>query len=135
MSALYDPGRFDRLVDLNQAFATAICGWLGIATEFVNSAALGVSGTKDDRLLEIVQRLDGDVYLSGPAARDYIRPSLWSDAGVELRYKDYSGYPEYPQIAEPFEPAVTVLDLLFMVGEEAPEYIWGRGRTPEAAAG
>jgi hypothetical protein len=128
LESLYAPGRFDRLTDLNAALVRQICEWLGLKTDFVSSSELGAAGTKDDRLLLIVQQLGGDAYLSGPAARSYIRPEIWDAAGIELRYKSYSGYPEYPQISPPFEPAVTVLDLLFMVGHAAPDYIWGRHR-------
>jgi hypothetical protein len=128
LEALYAPGRFERLVDLNDALTRQICEWLGLSPSFVHSTSLEVDGEKDDRLLAIVQELDGHAYLSGPVAQDYIRPELWAEAGVELRYKDYAGYPEYPQISEPFEPAVTVLDLLFMVGDDAPSYIWGERR-------
>ena len=46
---------------------------------------------------------------------------------------DYAGYPEYPQLHGPFEPAVTVLDLLFMTGPQAIEYL-NRSAPPAAAA-
>ena len=49
--------------------------------------------------------------------------SLFENAGIELEYMDYSGYPEYDQPHPPFDHAVTVLDLLFSVGEDAPLYM------------
>ncbi len=42
-----------------------------------------------------------------------------------LVYKSYSGYPEYPQFYPPFEHHVTILDLLFHTGPDAPYYILG----------
>ena len=36
---------------------------------------------------------------------------------------DYEGYPIYPQPHAPFEHAVTILDLLFSVGADAPSYM------------
>jgi len=42
--------------------------------------------------------------------------------------KDYAGYPEYPQVSQPFDHYVTVLDLLFAVGPDAPDYVWGSRR-------
>jgi hypothetical protein len=42
-----------------------------------------------------------------------------------LVYKSYEGYPEYPQRHPPFEHAVSILDLLFNAGPDAPEFIWG----------
>ncbi len=40
----------------------------------------------------------------------------------------YDGYPEYPQLYPPFEHRVSVLDLLFNVGEAAPRYIARKAR-------
>lgn len=32
-------------------------------------------------------------------------------------------YPEYPQLYSPYDPYVSILDLLFMVGEQALSYL------------
>ena len=37
---------------------------------------------------------------------------------------EYGPYPEYPQLYPPFEHGVSVLDMLFSLGEKAPSYIW-----------
>lgn len=119
---------WQRLVDLDVALTEALARRLGCARPFVRASSLGASGTKDDRLIEIVQRVGGDAYLSGPAARDYIVPEKFARAGIALAYHDYAGYPEYPQIAAPFDHQVTVLDLIFAVGDQAGDYIWGAHR-------
>ncbi len=98
---------------------------LGITAEFRDSREFGASGTKLDRLLDLVKRAGATSYISGPSARDYIDPLVFADAGIELSYKSYGGYPEYPQLHPPFEHAVSVLDLLFNAGPEAPRFIWG----------
>ncbi|MBQ7480240.1 MAG: WbqC family protein, partial [Lachnospiraceae bacterium] len=49
---------------------------------------------------------------------------------IELRWKTYDEYPEYPQGTDAFNHNVSIIDLLCNVGEEAPYYIWGfRERT------
>ncbi len=116
------------LVDLDIELTRRISDWLGITTEFVRASELGCEGVKDERLIQIVGKLGGDTYLSGPAAKAYLQPQLWAEANLSLEFKDYSGYPEYRQISEPFEPSVSVLDLLFMTGPSAPDYIWGAKR-------
>jgi hypothetical protein len=118
----------ERLVDLDIALTRQICEWLGLEREVLRSSELGGAGTKDERLLDLIAKVGGDFYLSGPAARDYIVPERFARAGVELAYHDYSGYPEYPQVSEPFDHYVTVLDLLFAVGPDAPDYVWGSRR-------
>ena len=52
--------------------------------------------------------------MSGPNARDYLEGSeiFFEEAGIRLLFKSYAGYPEYTQLNAPFEPAVSILDLL-----------------------
>lgn len=120
--------RLDLLVDLDIELTVLVSGWLGITTEFMRSSTMGADGTKDVRLLDLLGKVGAGHYLSGPAAQEYIRPELFAAAGVGLEYQDYRGYPEYTQGLRGFDPAVTILDLLFAVGPEAPEYIWGGRR-------
>ena len=115
---------YELLSQLTIDLTTEIAGWLGIQTQFIVASDLGMTGVKDEKLIQIVRKLGGNSYLSGPAAKAYLQPHLWTGAGVQLRFKSYPDYPAYPQIAEPFEPAVSILDLMFMVGPRAPEYIW-----------
>ena len=104
------------------------------APTFADSRSYAATGQKLDRLVDLVVKSGATTYLSGPAARDYIEPARFEEIGVELLWKDYTGYPEYPQRFPPFEHAVTVLDLLFNVGPDAPAYIWGwRDAKPPAA--
>jgi hypothetical protein len=64
--------------------------------------------------------------LSGPAAKDYLQENIFAESGLELNYIDYSGYPQYPQqFGHPFEQGVSVLDLIFNLGDRTPDYIWG----------
>ncbi len=47
----------------------------------------------------------------------------FDEAGITFEYMNYD-YPEYPQLYSPFDPQVTTLDILFMVGPDAGGYIW-----------
>lgn len=98
--------------------------FLGIKTEFADSRDFPSPGQKHEKLLNLVKSAGAEYYLSGPAAQDYIIESDYKDAGIELAWKDYSGYPEYKQLFQPFEHAVSIIDLLLNVGDNAPYYIW-----------
>ena len=78
---------------------------------------------KTERLLAICQQAGATAYLSGPAAKAYIDDRLFEQADIQLGYMDYSGYPEYPQQYPPFTHEVSVLDLLFNTGSDAPKYM------------
>lgn len=122
---LYLSRRWTSLSDLNQHFITAIASLLGISTTFRDSRELAITSRNQERVLDILHAVDAEVYVSGPAARAYLEPARFADAGMELRWKDYAGYPEYPQFHPPFAHDVTVLDLLFHTGPRAAWYIWG----------
>jgi hypothetical protein len=97
---------------------------LGMAsTRFLRSSELpGVHGVKTERLIQILKQVEARHYISGPAARDYIEPEQFEQAGITLEYMEYN-YPEYPQLYPPFDPYVTILDLLFMTGQDAIHYL------------
>jgi len=96
-----------------------------VSTRFVRSSELGIEvDDPTERLVRICAHLGADRYLSGPSAKDYLDESRFTRAGIELEYMEYR-YPAYQQIDDVYEPAVSVIDLLFMTGEQAPDYIWG----------
>ena len=97
---------------------------LGIeSTRFLRSSDLpDIHGVKTDRLIQILQHVGAKHYISGPSARDYIEKEKFDEAGITLEYMEYN-YPEYSQLYPPFDSYVTVLDLLFMTGKDAPSYM------------
>lgn len=104
--------------------------FLGVKTEFGDSRDYSTIGKGHKRLLSLLQAVGATHYVSGPAAKNYINEEDYEKAGIELIWKDYSDYPIYPQLHEPFEHNVSIIDLLFNVGDKAPYYIWGH-RTSE----
>jgi hypothetical protein len=122
--------RWDNLSELNQYLIKAIArDHLGIRTRFADSRAYPTPGRKLDRLIELLAQLDAKTYVSGPAAKSYIDAERFEQAGIELVYKSYEGYPQYAQRYPPFEHSVSIVDLLFNTGPEAASYIWGWRQT------
>jgi len=125
-SAVFLGQNWTRLSELNVYLTKRIAtDFLGIDVEFRDSREFSPQGSKDARLLDILKKVGAQTYVSGPSAKDYIDESAFAEAGIQLIWKDYSGYPEYPQLHPPFEHAVSIIDLLFNVGPDAPHYIWG----------
>lgn len=120
-------GRYDELLaDFTIDFTIALARELGNRhTRFLRSSEVaGIRGQKTDRLVQILQAVGATHYISGPSAREYIEAEKFDAAGLTLEYMQYD-YPEYPQLYPPFDPQVSILDLLFMTGPEAPRYISG----------
>lgn len=92
------------------------------STQFMRSSELaGIDGVKTDRLIQILKQVGATHYISGPSARDYIEQSKFDEAGITLEYMVYN-YAEYPQLYPPYDPYVSALDLMFMLGDEAGRY-------------
>lgn len=123
---IYLGQQWGNLSELNQHMIKSISkDLLSIRTTFEDSRAYELSGKRLERILDLVAQSGATHYISGPAAKSYIDEAACANIGVELIWKDYSGYPEYPQGPLQFEHGVSVLDLLFHTGPAACDYIWG----------
>ena len=123
---VYMEKEWQYLYELNRYLIEHISrDFLGCITEFADSRDYPTYGAKHEKLLSLVQAADADVYVSGPAAKDYIVEEDYKRAGIAIVWKDYAGYPKYSQMSEIFTHQVSILDLLFNMGKDAPEYIWG----------
>jgi hypothetical protein len=111
------------LSELNRRLIAAVCAYLQIPTVITSSADYELADGKTERLANLCAQAGATEYISGPAARDYLQPEVFSAAGIELTWFDYSGYPEYPQLWGEFVHGVTILDLLFNCGEKAAQYM------------
>jgi WbqC-like protein family len=111
------------LSQINYRFLVGICEILGIKTRFSWSAEYPEIEGKTERLVGWCKQLKATEYLSGPAAKGYIDESLFVEAGIALRYMDYSGYPEYAQLYPPFDHTISIIDLIFNEGPNATRYM------------
>jgi hypothetical protein len=113
------------LADFTIETTIALARALGInQTKFLRSSELNASGQKTDRLIQVLSAVGATHYISGPSAQDYIENDKFKEAGITLEYMVYN-YPEYTQLYPPFEPQVSVLDLLFMTGPDAIKFFSG----------
>lgn len=118
-------GKEKYLSRINYIFIQGLCKILDIKTKISWSMDYDLIDGKTERLIGLCKSTGAGKYISGPAAKGYIDESLFQSQGIELEWMDYNGYPIYEQLYNPFEHGVTILDLLFNLGENAPQYIWG----------
>lgn len=111
------------LSKVNYIFIKEISNYLGIKTQLSWSMDYSAKGTKTDRLISICKEAKATHYLSGPSAKNYIEEEKFKEASIQLEWMDYAHYPEYQQLFPPFEHGVSVLDLIFNVGSDAPSFI------------
>jgi hypothetical protein len=112
------------LSKINEYLLRSIAALLDLDTP-IGRADIVPRTTSDatDRLLEICRARAATDYVSGPAARNYLRIAAFQDAGIALHFADYSGYQTYAQGHEPFEHGVSMIDTLKHCGTDARRHL------------
>ena len=121
------------LADFTIALSIALAHELGFtSTRFMRSSEMSnIEGRKTDRVVNILKRVGATYYICGPSASSYMEPEKFEAAGIPFEYMQYD-YPEYPQLYPPFDPYVSILDLLFMTGKKASDYLFQTGKLNES---
>jgi hypothetical protein len=115
--------RHEFLADFTIETTTRLACELGFtSTKFLRSSEQSnIEGQGTDRLISLLTKLGATHYMSGPSAIEYMEPEKFAAAGITFEYMQYN-YPEYSQLYPPYDPYVSILDLLFMTGKDAGEY-------------
>ncbi len=108
---------------INYRFITGINTILNIKTKISWSSDYTILEGKTERLISLCKQSCASEYISGPSAKGYIDELMFKKEDITLTWMDYSNYPEYPQLNPPFEHAVSILDLIFNCGSDAPMYM------------
>lgn len=111
------------LTAVNELFLRAVCEELGITTPITRSTDYDATGEKGERILSLCLATGATTYLSGPAARSYLDEASFAAHGIAVEWMDYGGAAEYVQLHGPFEPGVSVLDLLLNCGPDARAHL------------
>jgi hypothetical protein len=120
--SLYE-NQSDYLSEINASFIKAICKILNIKTHIIDSRDLNLEGDKNLRLIDACKKLNATTYISGPAAKNYLKTDLFNQNNIQIEWMDYNGYKEYNQLYEPFYHYVTIFDLIFNNGYNSNKYM------------
>ncbi|WP_440954687.1 WbqC family protein [Methanosarcina sp. Mfa9] len=86
------------------------------SSDLVNSENVSPDSRSSEKLFEIVQALNGEIYLSGPTGRDYLNEDIFTKNGIEVNFQKFD-HPVYAQNYEGFVPNLAAVDALFNLGE------------------
>jgi hypothetical protein len=104
-----------RLAQFNQTLIEIVRKELRIETPLVLASTLNAGGSSSQHLLELVQKVGGTTYLSGPSGRHYLDEAPFLEAGVKIQYQQFQ-HPVYPQLHGDFVRGLSIIDLLMNVG-------------------
>ena len=123
LEPLYREAPWTGLSVVNRRLIEAICGFLGIRTRLALSSTFDLTGDRNERLVSVCKQAGATVYVSGPAAKSYLDVDAFARDGLEVVWFDYGRHAEYPQLWGPFVHEVSIVDLLFNCGPDAPRFL------------
>lgn len=107
-----------KLIELNVHIINYLLETLEIKTPVKFESSLDIITESTQRIIDICKRLGADTYLSGAGGKDYMDESLFEKEKIKLMYQNFE-HPVYKQRFSPFEPYMSVVDLLFNCGKES----------------
>ena len=117
IEAIYDELDGGDLAAVNMNVIQNFCRHLGIVSDIHRSSAIdGQDLSSDDRLIHLVNKIAPcGCYLSGKGGSGYQDPEKFQDAGIKLRYTDFSPI-KYPQCSQTFISGLSTIDAVFHLG-------------------
>lgn len=121
--------KLEYLWQLNEKILLFLLECLGIKVEVLKASQLRVSPElkKTDAIIACMKSAGAGVYLSGPSGRAYLEPEKFLQNNIGLKFFKFQ-HPVYQQRYPGFEPNLSAIDLLFMMGPKAGEIIRSSGR-------
>jgi len=107
---------YENLIELNMCLIDFLRTAFNIKTKLVFSSEFGFTSKSTQKLVDLVETLGGDVYLSGPKGKDYLDISLFEKKGIRVEFQDFK-HPVYKQRYEGFIPNMSAIDALFNTGK------------------
>lgn len=123
---------YGSLAALNMATMDLFMEKFGWEKEIFRSSDMKLDTRAEARVIEIVQKIGGDTYLSGNGGRNYQDEEHFTRAGIDLVYSDFRPL-KYRQQWGDFLPNMSVLDYCMNEGYEIDRFFMGlkEGHTDE----
>jgi len=115
------------LIDVDMDFINKVNEYLSVSTKLIFSSNIPSVGSKSERLLSICKYFSTTHYLSGSAARNYLKESIFTKDGIVIEWQDYK-HPYYNQLwlkEQGFISHLSIIDLLFNQGPDSLAILTG----------
>lgn len=115
--------KYDRLVTLNYDLIYWIKEKLNIKTKLIKSSDFEKQGNKDELIANLVEKVNSKNYLFTEGSKDYILDSkIFQYKKIKLTKFNFN-IEAYKQQYENFLPHMSIIDLLFNLGEKSQAYL------------
>lgn len=103
------------LFDFNFAFLKVLFNLFDIDVKIEFSSNLDIHSTSNQRIVDIVNMVQGTHYLSGIGAKNYYDPKPYEQAGISVIWQSFE-HPVYQQLYGEFISYLSCVDILFNCG-------------------
>ncbi len=104
------------LAELNSRLILAVSRYLELSTPVVSASTLGIAAIdRNQRLIEVCEKIGATTYLSGQGGRKYNDEALFLEHGICVSYTSFV-HPKYPQLHGDFVDGLSTIDALFNCG-------------------
>lgn len=110
------------LCELNFGMLATFLKLLDINVPVVKASDYQFSGKKSDLVLDMCVTLKASDYIFGEQGENYADVDAFRAKGVNVYFQKYN-HPVYNQVNGPFEPYMSVIDLLFNCGPASRDII------------
>lgn len=116
----------DVLSEINTELIRFALDALGIKTELIIASSLDLPPAKGgtEVNLSLSRHLGASTYLSGISGREYLSVAPFEASGIVVEFQEFY-HPIYDQLHGPFEPCMSIVDLLFNHGEGSRDILLG----------
>lgn len=108
--------------ELNIYAIEKICEYFAVKACFCYSSYTPNDFRSTEKLLYLVRQYEGDTYITGWGAKNYLDHEFFEQSGVRVEYMDYQKK-AYSQKYGEFTPFVSILDLIANKGESGKEVL------------
>jgi hypothetical protein len=106
----------DNLAQYNMNFIIKISNKLELNTKFVQSSKFELKTTSTQRLVDLIKKVDGNIYLSGSGGDNYQEEKMYTNENIKLIYNKMPKY-EYKQFkTDEFIGGLSIVDAIFNIG-------------------
>jgi hypothetical protein len=106
----------DSLSLLNTAILIKLAQIISCKTTITQSSSLNLLSTdKNERIIEICEKLNSTIYLCGKGGLNYQEKEKFDTAGITIQDLNFQ-HPAYPQFTNKFTPNLSLIDALFFCG-------------------
>jgi hypothetical protein len=106
------------LATYNINFILKVCEKLNITTNLVKSSNYEISTTSTQRLVDLIKKVDGMIYISGSGGDKYQDKESYINSNIELTYNKMPLF-KYTQLkTDDFIPGLSIIDAILNIGFE-----------------